>query len=373
MNPPRRDISPTHSWPTRARDRRLIYSPKAFRSWPVTLPAAFGDSGAAEKTSDWMNLSKPYPVGSALWAVPGCALSLETMGALEAQAEFWGPAVYLSGTTDPDDGTGSDGDYYLNTDAMEYWGPKGDSTEGSWHSTGPTALPSGTWLFGGGAPGDSLGDPGDYYFDWKASAYYGPKGATSWSGTGPTSLPDPGEALITRADLQTLTIPSATPTPYAIGSTGNAAPPYSPFGWTPTTGTFYGDWSALAVAIPAGTGKIFGVSSYCNAGPWWNGLLTPPYDQMVTYTAHLELGDASSNVVGSAEVATHHYEHNLTGYDGGGVPIYEHVQTVAAAFVAGQAITLTGIATKKRCKMVISAIRYAEPYCRIETGGYVEM
>jgi hypothetical protein len=179
--------------------------------------------------------------------------------------------------------------------------------------------------------------------------------------------------LITRADLQTLLIPSATPTPYAIGATGAAVRPYSPFNPPPAPGTFYSDWSALAASIPAGTGKACAISALCGAGAWDDTLLTPPFDQMVTLTAYLELGDASSNVVATVEVATYHYEQALQGYDGDGYAIYDEQQTVVAAFVAGQDVTLSAIATKKRAKLVISADRWCEASCQILTGGYVEM
>lgn len=45
-----------------------------------------------------------------------------------------------------------------------------------------------TWLSGSGAPGDGTGVNGDFYLDTAASAWYGPKASGTWAGTGPNSL-----------------------------------------------------------------------------------------------------------------------------------------------------------------------------------------
>jgi len=49
----------------------------------------------------------------------------------------------------------------------------------------------GVWLTDSGAPADGLGNDGDYYLDSAASAWYGPKTAGTWTGTGPNSLQGP--------------------------------------------------------------------------------------------------------------------------------------------------------------------------------------
>ena len=56
---------------------------------------------------------------------------------------------------------------------------------------GDTGTAGKTWHNGSGAPGDGTGTDGDYYLDTAADAYYGPKAAGTWTGTGPTSLIGP--------------------------------------------------------------------------------------------------------------------------------------------------------------------------------------
>jgi len=49
----------------------------------------------------------------------------------------------------------------------------------------------GVWRTGTGAPADALGADGDYYLDSDADAWYGPKAGGTWTGTGPHSLQGP--------------------------------------------------------------------------------------------------------------------------------------------------------------------------------------
>jgi|GEM_PF-5689995 len=51
-----------------------------------------------------------------------------------------------------------------------------------------------TWHNGAGAPSDATGVDGDYYLDTAADTYYGPKVAGTWTGTGPISLVGPAGA-----------------------------------------------------------------------------------------------------------------------------------------------------------------------------------
>ena len=48
-----------------------------------------------------------------------------------------------------------------------------------------------TWLSGAGAPADSLGTNSDFYLDTTASAWYGPKAGNTWTATGPNDLVGP--------------------------------------------------------------------------------------------------------------------------------------------------------------------------------------
>lgn len=68
-------------------------------------------------------------------------------------------------------------------------GPQGDP--GADGSDGADGADGRTWHSGAGAPSDGTGVDGDFYLDTSASAYYGPKAAGTWSGTGPTSLIGP--------------------------------------------------------------------------------------------------------------------------------------------------------------------------------------
>ena len=153
-------------------------------------------------------------------------------------------------------------------------------------------------------------------------------------------------------------------TPYSLGgATGNTT---QPNGWTHETGTFYGDWSMVYPVIPAGRGKIFGVSAYMAGGAFDPQFIYPPYTQHITYTSYLELGDIDENVLATIEVATHHWEYNTSD-------LFNFTQDVAAVFESGQSISVTADIVKKRCKMVVTANHYCQPYCRILTGAYVEM
>ncbi len=95
--------------------------------------------------------------------------------------------TWHNGTSAPSATTGDEGDYFLDTAAREWYGPKGaedeETGEGSW--PGPFALPTGTWSNGTGDPADGTGSNGDYYLDTAARAWWGPKAGGTWTDTGP--------------------------------------------------------------------------------------------------------------------------------------------------------------------------------------------
>jgi hypothetical protein len=173
---------------------------------------------------------------------------------------------------------------------------------------------------------------------------------------------DAADDVISEASLQTLAT-AGSPAAYAIGSTGNASS-------SAATGTFYSSWSAITSPIPAGTSKLFGLSAYMNWSPYRDDTISPPYNQLAVFTLHVQFGDSAENVLGSVEIATYSGEQKYLGLDPDYYYIYEYQISVAAAFSAGQEITLSAIAAKKRAKMVVSSVRYSNPYCRLESGGY---
>lgn len=63
------------------------------------------------------------------------------------------------------------------------------------------------WLSGAVPPSDSQGQDGDYYFDTAAVAYYGPKADGTWTGTGPvTFAPWPNADGAALADANRLAV-----------------------------------------------------------------------------------------------------------------------------------------------------------------------
>ena len=57
-------------------------------------------------------------------------------------------------------------------------GPQGP--QGDVGPQGPAGTDGRTWLSGTGAPSNALGEDGDFYLDTSASTYYGPKAAGVW-------------------------------------------------------------------------------------------------------------------------------------------------------------------------------------------------
>ena len=112
-----------------------------------------------------------------------------------------GGSSILTGSGTPGSGTGSDGDFYLNTDNGDYYtkasgawtlqgnltGPAGsDGADGADGATGPAGADGAdgadgaTWYDGAGAPSGGLGADGDFYLDSSSGDYY-EKSAGSWA------------------------------------------------------------------------------------------------------------------------------------------------------------------------------------------------
>jgi len=91
----------------------------------------------------------------------------------------------LNGSVDPDSGSGTLGDFYINTSSLQIFGPKSDSGWGSGTSlVGPqgTQGPAGgrTIFSGAVAPSSGLGDIDDFYIETTNWRIYGPKTASGW-------------------------------------------------------------------------------------------------------------------------------------------------------------------------------------------------
>ncbi|MBD3616069.1 MAG: hypothetical protein HUJ22_05800 [Gracilimonas sp.] len=94
-----------------------------------------------------------------------------------------GSSIY-AGTGAPSTDLGASGDYYLNQDTGELYGPKNNSGWGTPISLqGPQgeAGADGSQIYSGtGSPDDSLGVPGDYYLNNDTFDLYGPKTDSGW-------------------------------------------------------------------------------------------------------------------------------------------------------------------------------------------------
>lgn len=133
----------------------MLFGPKANGAWPagVSFAGPVGGTGAKGDT--------------------GATGNTGTAG-----------STILSGSGDPTASVGNNGDYYINTTTSTLFGPKADGTwppgvqlGGSTGSPGPSG---GTVLSGAGAPGNSVGNNGDYYLDTNTWTLYGPKANDVW-------------------------------------------------------------------------------------------------------------------------------------------------------------------------------------------------
>lgn len=96
-------------------------------------------------------------------------------------------SVIYSGTGAPGTGLGTNGDYYLDKNTAQLYGPKTASGWGSPTSlmgatgaTGAAGANGSTTLSGNGTPSNSLGANGDYYLDKTNYLLYGPKTSSGW-------------------------------------------------------------------------------------------------------------------------------------------------------------------------------------------------
>ena len=151
-----------------------------WRALPIKLKGVKGDTGPIGS----MFLAVTSPPGPtlgrdgdyAILITPGQPKILygpRVSGAWPAGFRLDGAST-LSGSGAPSNGTGFDGDYYLDTATGGFYGPK---ASGAWPAS-PTLLRS--VITGSGAPSNGLGVDGQVYLDTVGAVLYGPKASGAW-------------------------------------------------------------------------------------------------------------------------------------------------------------------------------------------------
>ncbi|SOY60146.1 conserved hypothetical protein; putative exported protein [Cupriavidus taiwanensis] len=237
-------------------------------SSPAPAPAAATSSAMLSGTTDpgpGIGKDGDYYLNTVTWMMFGPKAN----GVWPAGVSLAGPGgntgaagnTILSGSVDPTDGVGNNGDYYINTSTSTLFGPKAN---GTWpagvplgSTTGSPPPSGGAVLTGAGAPDNSLGNNGDYYLDTSTWTLYGPKADGVWpagvtltggsgSGTGGTG----GTGGTTVGNGGHVLYGSGAPTD-DIGENGD-------FYFDTTTWTMYGPkqdgkWPATGVTMANGT------------------------------------------------------------------------------------------------------------------------
>lgn len=113
----------------------------------------------------------------------------------------------LSGAGAPSNGTGSNGDFYINTSTTAIYGPK---TSGSWPSgtslVGASGTNGNTVLTTSGAPSNGTGVNGDFAYDPTAKIMYGPKSGGVWPAGVSLAGTNGTDATVTYAAVAAVTI-----------------------------------------------------------------------------------------------------------------------------------------------------------------------
>ncbi|WP_029049064.1 hypothetical protein [Cupriavidus sp. amp6] len=211
-----------------------------------------------------------------------------------------GGGTVLTGAGAPDNSVGNNGDYYLDTNTWTLYGPKAndqwpagvpltgqsggggsDGTGGSGGSgtDGGTVGNGGHLLYGSGAPNDSIGVDGDFYFDTSTSTLYGPKQDGKWPTTGVTMT----TATVYNGNFN---VPATLSRGhYAMTGSGGAVPLPSDFGVVIP-------YDCSSVTLTAGTlGKVQGsldISLYKVTGSGTSVTLAPVDDLSCKITNGLQ-------------------------------------------------------------------------------------
>ncbi len=114
-------------------------------------------------------------------------------------------AAVLNGAGAPSNGSGSNGDFYLDTTNTRLYGPK---ASGSWPGgyvslIGAAGTSGAAVLNGAGAPSNGTGANGDFYLDTTNTRLYGPKASGAWPGGYVSLIGAAGsDATVTAANVQ---------------------------------------------------------------------------------------------------------------------------------------------------------------------------
>lgn len=211
--------------------------------------------------------------------------------------------VWLSGSGGPDNDNGVNGDFYLNIDNGNVYGPK---DAGAWGSvvlnlTGPAGSSGNSFITGGGAPTDD-GDDGDLYLDVISGDLYGPKVDGVW-GASTGNLVGPAGSNSTNTWLFGTGVPAV-----GLGSDGD-------FYYNDVTADVYGPKTAGAWgSIVANFGPATGATG-APGSVWYFGSVVP--DNSLGVNGDLYLNTATGDIYGPKSAGIWGVvAGNLTGNDG---------------------------------------------------------
>ena len=114
-------------------------------------------------------------------------------------------ATVLNGAGAPSNGSGANGDFYIDTTNTRLYGPK---SSGAWPGgyvslIGATGAAGAAVLNGAGAPSNGSGSNGDFYVDTTNTRLYGPKASGAWPGGYVSLIGTAGsDATVTQANMQ---------------------------------------------------------------------------------------------------------------------------------------------------------------------------
>ncbi|MEI6713570.1 MAG: DNRLRE domain-containing protein [Verrucomicrobiota bacterium] len=229
-----------------------------------------------ELVRDWMDGALP---NNGLVIIPADSAVRFSMDSKEGAATShppvldvtWGAGTsggaWLSGSGVPENELGTLGDFFLDSQACLFYGPKmaegwgkAVSFKGQAGATGVAGQNGASWLSGAVVPSNAVGKVGDFYLNQNTSRYYGPKLASGWGAgfplKGATGVAGPAGVQGQKGD------PGAPGIPGRDGESGQRGTdgPMGPKGDAGSTGA-KGD---PGIAGPAGiAGK--------NAAAWLSG------------------------------------------------------------------------------------------------------